>query len=402
MLDDRQSSVLERTHTSQRVVTLRERLLRADISVSYLQPADVNHPALFDDHVDAAVREFQQSRGLIVDGRVGAQTEKALNEAQFKLGDRSLVHAHNGTAPMRGEDVAQLQRQLSHLGFFYGHIDGEYGQATAEAVSDLQHNVGLPSTGICDESLIAALSRIKRPFSSSTAYSLRELERLTAANAALVGTSILLQPATWIEGPSAGNHEHGVKERAITLDVAQRSARILTRLGAQVVLPNGADNKPTEAHRVSDLPHGRASIAINLRCDWLSSPSAGGISAFYWGLHETDETKSPVGHRLARVLQHELVARTGAVDLGIHPRSWHSLRNISPATVQVDLGYLGNPDDASRLADESSRQLISEALVIGIQRLFMVEDDDPETGTMDVEDVHNLNSIPTRQPISVD
>lgn len=212
----------------------------------------------------------------------------------------------------------------------------------------------------------------------------------------------MLSPASGIEGPLAGESDRGDTERRITHDVAQRSVEILTRLGAQAVIQTGPGEGLSQTHFTNDPADNRASIAINLRCDWLSNPLAGGISAFHWGLHQTDETKSPVGQRLARVLQHEIVARTGAVDLGVHARSWESLRNVSPATVQLDLGYLGNPHDASRLADESSRQLISDALVIGIQRLFMVEDDDPETGTMDVEDVQSLNGVTSRQPLKVE
>ena len=46
----------------------------------------------FDLEVDAAVRHFQQQRGLTADGIVGPETYRHLNEARWRLGDRVLSH----------------------------------------------------------------------------------------------------------------------------------------------------------------------------------------------------------------------------------------------------------------------------------------------------------------------
>ena len=52
------------------------------------------HVALdvFDDDLDHAVRAFQQHRGLLVDGVVGEATYRALKEASYRLGARTLAH----------------------------------------------------------------------------------------------------------------------------------------------------------------------------------------------------------------------------------------------------------------------------------------------------------------------
>ncbi|NDG09906.1 MAG: peptidoglycan-binding protein, partial [Actinobacteria bacterium] len=44
----------------------------------------------FDTQVSEAIRAFQQARGLSVSGLIDSPTEKALEEARWKLGDRSL------------------------------------------------------------------------------------------------------------------------------------------------------------------------------------------------------------------------------------------------------------------------------------------------------------------------
>jgi N-acetylmuramoyl-L-alanine amidase len=164
MDNDAADQSLRRSDTSRRVVALRERLLRAGISMAYLAPDQVNDPTVFDDHVDAAVRTFQQNRGLMVDGVAGPETLRALGEAQYNLGDRPMFWQH-GIDHTRGDDVSELQRQLSYLGFYYGHIDGEFGERTHLAVRELQQNLGLEPTGVADAPLIGAMARVNRSIS---------------------------------------------------------------------------------------------------------------------------------------------------------------------------------------------------------------------------------------------
>ncbi|OOK75523.1 putative peptidoglycan binding domain protein [Mycobacterium kansasii] len=47
---------------------------------------------VFDAELDQAVRAFQQHRGLLVDGIVGEATYRALKEASYRLGARTLYH----------------------------------------------------------------------------------------------------------------------------------------------------------------------------------------------------------------------------------------------------------------------------------------------------------------------
>ena len=63
--------------------------------------------ASFDDATENAVRAFQQSRGIGVDGIVGAETWQALDGARWKLGARTLFHSI--PSALVGEDVRTLQ-----------------------------------------------------------------------------------------------------------------------------------------------------------------------------------------------------------------------------------------------------------------------------------------------------
>lgn len=80
-----------------------------------------------------------------------------MEEASWSLGDRLL---YPRKPMLRGDDVADLQAQLSRLGFNCGRADGIFGPRTAQAVSDFQQNCGLPVTGVCGPDEVLALGRV--------------------------------------------------------------------------------------------------------------------------------------------------------------------------------------------------------------------------------------------------
>ncbi|NMR28824.1 peptidoglycan-binding protein [Crystallibacter degradans] len=392
MDNDAADQSLRRSDTSRRVVALRERLLRAGISMAYLAPDQVNDPSVFDDHVDAAVRTFQQNRGLMVDGVAGPETLRALGEAQYNLGDRPMLWQH-GIDHTRGDDVSELQRQLSYLGFYYGHIDGEFGERTHLAVRELQQNLGLEPTGVADAPLIAAMARVNRSISPSQAFSLRDYERLNQASAALKGRVVCLTAGsgTSFQSPVADKASgRPLTEKLVASDVMRRVESILSGLGAAVSVVE-VDPENATGNRVQLIRQSSPSLSISINCDWLDQPMANGVSAFFWGKPETGEIRSPIGHRAAELILKEVLARTTATDLGIHGRSWDILRLTSIPSIQLDIGYLSNPDEAGRLADPVFRQVLADAVVIAIQRLYLLEEDDEPTGTLALDDVLRFN-----------
>src|SRR5699024_5487575 len=94
------------------------------------------HEAYFDEHLDLVVRSFQQQHGLLVDGIVHTATYRALRDASYQLGARTLIY--QVAAPMTGDDVATLQLRLQDLGFYRDLVDGYFGTATHEALLSYQ------------------------------------------------------------------------------------------------------------------------------------------------------------------------------------------------------------------------------------------------------------------------
>lgn len=152
------------------VVDLHRRLTRAGL-------ADIDpRSSVFSEETEVAVRAFQTSRRIDVDGIVGRHTWTALDEAAHRLGDRLLYHK---SSPMlRGDDVAELQQRLGALGFDAGRVDGIFGPETAQALETFQRNAGLPTDGICGPDSLAALRRLGGRETQENVAIVRERERL--------------------------------------------------------------------------------------------------------------------------------------------------------------------------------------------------------------------------------
>src|SRR6185295_12212642 len=152
------------------------------------------HVALevFDDELDHAVRAFQQHRGLLVDGIVGEATFRALKEASYRLGARTLNHQFG--APMYGDDVATLQARLQDLGFYTGLVDGHFGLQTHNALMSYQREYGLYPDGICGPETLRSLYFLGSRVTGGSPHAIREEELVRRSGPRLSGKRIIIDP----------------------------------------------------------------------------------------------------------------------------------------------------------------------------------------------------------------
>ncbi len=88
-----------------------------------------------------------------------------------------------------------------------------------------------------------------------------------------------------------------------------------------------------------------------------------------------------IGQVLTSYVQREIVARTPLLDCRSHGRTWDLLRLTNMPTIQIDLGYLTNESDVEVLSDPRFRDIIAEAILIAVKRLYLLGQDDQPTGT---------------------
>jgi N-acetylmuramoyl-L-alanine amidase len=311
----------------------------------------------YDAATERAVRAFQQDRALAADGIVGVETYRALEEARWQLGDRTLYRKVGH--PFVGDDVLALQTWLLERGFDVGRCDGIFGPSTQRAID-----------------------RLRRAVRGGRADHMREHEALFRSGPALAGKTVIVDPGHG--GADTGVVAHGLVEAAVVYDIAARLEGRLAAAGAIPFLTRSADGDVPVADRAEFANAAEADLYVAVHLDGAPTAAPRGVATYYFG---NPRASAATGARLADLVQREVVARTDLLDCRTHPQSWELLRLTRMPAVEVAAGYLTNPHDAARLGDAEFRDTIAEALLAAVQRLYLPASEDPGTGQLRLADL---------------
>ncbi len=286
---------------SRATLDLQLRLTELDLS-----PNDP--PGVFGPSTERALRRFQEEHGLACTGVLDPSTWSALVEAGYRLGDRLLYLRR----PMfRGDDVGQLQRRLSALGFDPGRIDAIFGEDTVAAVTDFQRNAGLPPDGICGPSMIEHLERLnQRDGGGDLVTPLRE--RLRALERS---TRTLAQ------------HRIAVGEHGGFAPAVAALARVVREAGATTI----ELHDPDPSRQAAAANAARVDCYVGLR---IVPEQRTCTTAYYRGF----SYESTASRRLAEFVQEHLPARLGVADGGTLGIALPILRETQMPAIEIQLG----------------------------------------------------------------
>ena len=329
-----------------------------------------------------ALKAFQQSRGIIPSGTIDGITLRELRYASYTLGARVL--SFQPGQELFGDDVAQLQRQLQELGFYSHNLDGHFGPNTHEALSNYQLNSGLQDDGICGPNTVHSVSLLGRRISTGgSTQAIREREWVRRAGPKLADKRVVINPA--LGGAHKGSTVRGrfgeITEEEILWDLSSRIEGRMIAAGVETIISRPRMDDPSERERADIANAFGADLVISLHCDHYQNEKAHGAATFYFGSNYG--SSSLIGEKLSGFVQREIVARTDLQDCRNHARTWEVLRLPQMPTIDVVLGYLTNPQDVNILTQPKDRDAIAEAIVVGVKRLYLLDQDDMQTGTYD-------------------
>jgi N-acetylmuramoyl-L-alanine amidase len=336
---------------------------------------------VFDEELEHAVRAFQQERGLITDGIVGPSTYRALHDARWHLGDRMLTLLVS--TPLTGDDVFALQERLLELGYDAGRPDGVFGPQTEQALCAFQRDYGLTVDGVCGPATLRALRQLAPKVRGGRPVFLREQERVRRSGPRLRGKRIVIDPGHG--GPDPGVVVGTAREADLMWDLARRLEGRMAATGMEALLSRGPHVCPDDATRAGFANDAGADLFLSLHVDANTSPAAQGLATFHFGTG--NGTSSTVGEALAGLILRELVARTGMLSCGTHPKTWEMLRLTKMPAVRVEAGYLTNPTDRARLLDPRFRDILAEGILVAVKRLYLLGENDQPTGTLTFGDL---------------
>ena len=230
----------------------------------------------------------------------------------------------------------------------FGEVTDSFVATYDEAVPSLVYYLRRQVQQFFEEDRFIALVRSERPV-----FAVLSRENYAAMAGQLASTCVI--------------------ERRPTFDVKLRNVLAREPL-PELVLPGTvtATSDPATAAAGADL-------VISLHVEAHPNPLASGVATYYYG-NDRYGHYSSMGARFAGLVQREICARTDLLDCRTHPMNWDLLRRTRMPAVRIEAGYLTNPGDAARLADPAFRDVLAEAIVAAVQRLYLPPDQDAETG----------------------
>lgn len=291
------------------------------------------------------------------------------------LADDALYNA----ARLRGEILGDregarelLRRQIK------AYPSGDKKQAAARYLSTLSPSAGNSPNGAA------------RPESRKNASKAKPFR--------LGVRTVLIDPGHG--GKDPGTHHNGIREKAVTLDIAKRVGAILSRRGLKVRYTRLSDTYVSLERRADKVRTNRADLFISIHVNANSSPKVRGFETYYLDVSRTSSAtrlaavenalrdrgraareklppsrlfriQKQESRRLARSVHDTALklVRTKnyrAADGGIKTAPFHVLRRSGVPGVLIEVGYCTNRDEAARLAKSAYRAALAEGIAKGI------------------------------------
>lgn len=164
----------------------------------------------------------------------------------------------------------------------------------------------------------------------------------------------------------------GLKEKQVTLPIAELLKERLEKMGAKVYMtrttdkdvygPHASDKDELQA-RVNVAEKHDSDLFISLHINSSVNRNVGGISTYYF-------PKTANDGRLARAVQNELSSNFGVDNLGIREANFYVVKRCTMPAILVELCFISNPKEEKLLAGNWFRKKAARLMAEGIEKYF--------------------------------
>ncbi len=152
----------------------------------------------------------------------------------------------------------------------------------------------------------------------------------------------------------------GLKEKDVNLRVAAKVARLLEQRGVAVVMTRWKDEYVEKDERAAIGNRRNAALFVSIHADSAPSSSAQGFTIY------VAAGASAESYRAAHAIN-QAMEKTGQNNRGVREENYRVLMKSNGPAVLIELGYLSNTEDATRLSDDRFRDRLAQAIADGIQ-----------------------------------
>ncbi|MDH7599206.1 MAG: N-acetylmuramoyl-L-alanine amidase [Sedimentisphaerales bacterium] len=153
----------------------------------------------------------------------------------------------------------------------------------------------------------------------------------------------------------------GFCEKEVNLQVAQRLAAVLRRMGIRVIMTRDTDVFLELEERAAIANRNKADLFVSIHADSAPSRTLSGYT-IYTARSAGDRS------RWAASTIAEAMKATGIESNGVRQADYRVLVNTNCPAVLVEVGYISNYYEAARLADPFVQQRLAQAIAEGLVR----------------------------------
>ncbi|MBP2654898.1 MAG: cell wall hydrolase/autolysin [Firmicutes bacterium] len=184
----------------------------------------------------------------------------------------------------------------------------------------------------------------------------------------LIGKVVVVDPGHGGSNPGAiaNNNREADNNLAVGLKLRDKLLQagakvIMTRDSDRTVAPEGSSLTEELKARVNIAEANNADIFVSVHSNSNPNTAVAGAMTFY------AQSAAP---QLAEKVQSSLINETQAVNKGISTANFYVLRNSQMPSILVEMGFVSNADEATRLGSDVYRDKIAQGIFNGISSYF--------------------------------
>ncbi|WP_244852688.1 N-acetylmuramoyl-L-alanine amidase [Bacillus sp. J14TS2] len=156
--------------------------------------------------------------------------------------------------------------------------------------------------------------------------------------------------------------QNGTLEKLVTLETANKIKITLEQAGAEVQMTRDDDEYVELEERVELAAENQADLFVSIHYDAFETNDIEGMTSYYY--HKRDQKLAECIH------QHIFMEDIHARDRGVSFGNYYVLRENKVPAVLLELGYISNAEDETRINSAAFQEKVATGIVDGIKAFF--------------------------------
>ena len=182
-------------------------------------------------------------------------------------------------------------------------------------------------------------------------------------------------------GSDSGAVANGVREKDLTLSVYNKVSSRLASLGYSVLTSRNTDKDVGLVSRADQANKSNADMFLSIHFNAGGRGASYGIETYYYKDRpeytpainkdkHNDPERLEKSRKLAQKIQQSLVSKTGAYDRGVKRETFAVLRETSIPSILVELGFIDNQEEVSKIKTNEYQEKLADGIVDGIVEYY--------------------------------